>query len=368
MDKFVTVAVASSTEVKKEKNLEEEEEEEEVVVVGPIKTVHWDDFEQELARLVSLSSALTEARERKFLLQQKLQSLMQVEVESLNKANQLHAMREKLESRKLAMVKMSRNAKVTEENVLKEEEHLGNEIRSLLVAGTGLSIANKHLQEANRTLAGERGFVHLRNVQKLLRLRQQYMISQVSLIYPVKVKIGQAREQELESFTSSGKVGSDGSKPIDQGPLTISGHQLTVLPFKMSFFSDKKELQRSATALGYVAHVVSLIASYLGVALRYSVRLGGSRSYVLDNVSSLEPSSSDSASSSLVFSYLKPTEFPLFLDGQDTTRAAYAMFLLNKDIEQLLNFIGAQSLGPRHILANLKELLRTILSSEYTDS
>lgn len=39
-----------------------------------------------------------------------------------------------------------------------------------------------------------------------------------------------------------------------------------------------------------------------------------------------------------------------------------------QDLEQLLNFIGVNSLGPRHVLANLKELYRTILSPEYTDT
>nr|GEV30205.1 hypothetical protein [Tanacetum cinerariifolium] len=49
-----------------------------------------------------------------------------------------------------------------------------------------------------------------------------------------------------------------GSKTMDAGSLTISGLHLTVLPFKkICFFTDKKELQSSATALGYVAHLCS---------------------------------------------------------------------------------------------------------------
>lgn len=63
------------------------------------------------------------------------------------------------------------------------------------------------MQEANRLLAGESGYLRLRNMQKLLRVRQQYMISQVSLLYPVKVVIGHGLEQELESFTSSFRLG-----------------------------------------------------------------------------------------------------------------------------------------------------------------
>ncbi|XP_029126246.1 uncharacterized protein LOC109793720 isoform X2 [Cajanus cajan] len=49
-------------------------------------------------------------------------------------------------------------------------------------------------------------------------------------------------------------------KPVNQGSLTIHGLHLNVLFLrKMSFFTDKKEIQRSATALRYVAHVYLLV-------------------------------------------------------------------------------------------------------------
>ncbi|CAA2965415.1 UV radiation resistance-associated gene [Olea europaea subsp. europaea] len=333
------------------------------------KVIEWEDYEQELARLCSLTSALEEAKRKKNNLEQKLHSLTQVEAESLSQSNELDEMNEKLESRKLVMGNMSMHSKVVEEKVRKEEERLSSEIRSLLVAGTALSEARKRMQDSHRSLTGEKGYVHLNKLQKLLRLRQQYMLSQVSLLYPVKFVIGRAPEQELESFTSSTKSGvPSGSKPVDQGSLTIAGLNLTVIPStKMSFFTDKKEVQRSSTALGYVAHAVSLIASYLQVPLRYPLRLGGSRSYICDYAPAIDHSMSSSDSNSISSTSLKPVEFPLFLEGQDSTRAAYAVFLLNKDLEQLLNFIGVKSLGPRHVLANLKELLRTILSSEYIE-
>lgn len=48
--------------------------------------------------------------------------------------------------------------------------------------------------------------------------------------------------------------------------------------------------------------------------------------------------------------------------------ASYNLFVNGlQDLEQLLNFIGVKSLGPRHVLANLKELTRTILSPDYID-
>ncbi|XP_044478749.1 UV radiation resistance-associated gene protein-like isoform X1 [Mangifera indica] len=334
-----------------------------------VKVIGWEDFEQELARLMSLSSALQQAKDKSHSLQDKLNSLIQIKAESLNRANELEQMKEKLEARRVVMEKMSMLSKVAEENAKKQEERLSMEVRSLLVSGTALSVARRRLQESNKLLSGEKGYGHLENLNKMLRLRQQFMIQQVSLLYPVKILVGPKQEQELESFPSSSKSGSAaGSKPINPGSLTILGLHLTMLPFtKISLFTDKKEVQRSATALGYIAHAVSLIAHYLQVPLRYPLHLGGSHSYINDYAPSIEPSSSDLLLSTLS-SNTKPVEFPLFLDGQDTTRAAYAVFLLNKDVEQLLNFIGVKSLGPRHVLANLKELLRTIQSAEYIDT
>lgn len=43
-----------------------------------VKVIEWEEFEQELARLSSLSSALKEAQEKKQSLQQKLESLIEV--------------------------------------------------------------------------------------------------------------------------------------------------------------------------------------------------------------------------------------------------------------------------------------------------
>ncbi|KAL3828397.1 hypothetical protein ACJIZ3_017199 [Penstemon smallii] len=335
-----------------------------------VKVVEWEDYEQELVRLCSLTSAVEESKNKKLLLQNKLNSFIEGEAKSLSRSNELDQMREKLESRKLVMGNMSMHSKVVKEKMRNQEEQLSAEIRSLLVGGTSLSAASKRIQDSSRTLAGDKGYGHLKNLLKLLRMRQQHLISQVSLLYPVKVVIGKAPEQELESFSSTIKSGVPaGSKPVDQGTLTISGLHLTVIPFtKLSFFSDKKEVQRSSTALGYVAHAVSLVASYLQVPLRYPLRLGGSRSYICDYAPSVELSTSSLNLDSLISTSSKPVEFPLFIEGQDSTRAAYAVFLLNKDLEQLLNFIGVKSLGPRQVLANLKELLRTILSPEYIDT
>ncbi|XP_010556958.1 PREDICTED: uncharacterized protein LOC104826120 isoform X2 [Tarenaya hassleriana] len=276
-------------------------------------------------------------------------------------------MRQRLEARKLLVARTSIGFKAAEQDVKNKEENLGIEVRSLLVGGTSLSVAKSKLQEANSQLEGEGGYARLKVVTSKLRKRQQYMITQVSSIYPLKIEAGPSLDQELESFPGGSRFGS---KPMSQGTVTILGLPFSMAPFtKMSLFTEKKEAQRSATALGYVAHAVSLTASYMTVPLRYPLRLGGSKSYIRDYAPYIEPSSSSDMSPMATLSQNQRfVEFPLFLDGQDTTRAAYAVFLLNKDIEQMLNYVGASGVGPRQVLSNLKELIRTVQSPEFIDT
>nr|CAD1817393.1 unnamed protein product [Ananas comosus var. bracteatus] len=340
------------------------------------KVVEWEDLQQELARLWSLVAALGKAKERKETLARRLESIIEVRRKSLHQTNELEEMRQKLEARKVAMQNMLMHVKKEKENVEGQREKLLPKIKMLLVAGKTLSAAHQQLQEANKLLSGEKGLGHLKNLQKMLRMRERYMVAQVASLYPVKTLKDKAPVETLDSSSGGTKTRDDESsspnmsRSMQLSHLAISGLQLTTLPMqKMSFFTDKKEVRRSATVLGYVAHAVLLIAKYLDVPLRYPLRLGGSRSYIQDHAPSVESTSAESAVNSITTSTnSRPTEFPLFLEGQDTTRAAYAMFLLNKDLEQLLNYVGAESLGPRHVLANLKELVKMILSQKYVDN
>ncbi|KAL5994865.1 hypothetical protein ACLOJK_024922 [Asimina triloba] len=309
----------------------------EIKATEPVKVVEWEDLQQELARLWSLSSALKKVKERKDLLSRKIESLIQVvsslagrqygkqvKSESLCQYNELEVIRQKLETRKLDMGTLLICSKSTSGDVNNQKEQLCLSIRSFLVAGKALTVAHSQLQDANRLLGGERGHVCLRNLQKMLRTRQQYMVAQVSTIYPVKASLRQipGGRHDLHSGASKSGDGAESNLSVSaesshpgKSFLTILGLQLTVPPMKkISFFSDKKEAQRTATALGYVAHV--------NVPLRYPLRFGGSHSYIFDHAPPLEPASSDLVSNP-IFGASKPTEFPLFLEGQDTTRAAW---------------------------------------------
>ena len=147
----------------------------------------------------------------------------------------------------------------------------------------------------------------------------------------------------------------------------------------------------AAAALGYVTQATLQLASVLDVPLRYPVAPGASRSYICDlqQVFSAEHgpdirsgggggaggeptrfdsrdsrdvrSGSDSKSATTAVSgpaLWRRVEFPLFAEphAAEGTRFAYAVFLLNKDLEQLLNAHGLLAVGPRHTLQNLKRL------------
>lgn len=63
-------------------------------------------------------------------------------------------------------------------------------------------------QEAGRLLDGERGYVRLKTLHKMLRMRIQYMVAQVSSLYPVKASTSQ---KHVEKFDSSSTVNRSGN-------------------------------------------------------------------------------------------------------------------------------------------------------------
>ncbi|KAF9939788.1 hypothetical protein BGZ67_008896 [Mortierella alpina] len=59
-----------------------------------------------------------------------------------------------------------------------------------------------------------------------------------------------------------------------------------------------------------------------------------------------------------------PKEFPLFGKGQERLRFEYGVFLLNKDIEQLMNAYGRQFMDLRRTLPNLRDLMETLITKK----
>ncbi|WVZ88167.1 hypothetical protein U9M48_034715 [Paspalum notatum var. saurae] len=299
------------------------------------KVIHWDDLQQELARLWSLSAALQAARDRKAQLAARLESALEARRAFLQQDNELAETRQRLQEQTDHLGDLRMRTKKSSEDVVHRREQLCVQIRTLSVASKALDTARSNLKEADELLSGENGRGRLKNLEHKLRMRKQYMIAQVAQIYPVRPLDEQTPDQK-PGFTSNIMKTRNAESVLPNGsqnrPLAILGLQLSKLSVKKTgYFSDKTEFQKSSTALGYASHAVSLIASYLNVPLRYPLRFGGSRSYVLDHTPSAEASSIASVVSSVPSSTsMRTTEFPLFFDGQETTRSAYAVFLLNK--------------------------------------
>ncbi|XP_020587570.1 uncharacterized protein LOC110029563 [Phalaenopsis equestris] len=171
---------------------------EEILCCENPKIIQWEELQQELARLCSLSSALTKGNERKEFLSQKLGSVIKIRQKYLHQSNELDDMRRQLEAKKLAMGEMVMQMREMKEDVKSKNEQLCTALKSLLVAGKKLCAANQQLQEANKLVIGKMGHGNAKSLQKMLRMRQQHMINQVNSLYPVKSSNENALKEKLD--------------------------------------------------------------------------------------------------------------------------------------------------------------------------
>ncbi|KAI8059620.1 UV radiation resistance protein and autophagy-related subunit 14-domain-containing protein [Gongronella butleri] len=102
-----------------------------------------------------------------------------------------------------------------------------------------------------------------------------------------------------------------------------------------------------ATALGFTAHLVAMLAFYLAIPLRYPIHPMGSRASVHDPVSMIHGSRT----------------FPLYSKGVDKYRFEFGVFLLNKNIEQMMNAYGLIVLDLRHTLPNIHYFIQAVLTT-----
>ena len=147
----------------------------------------------------------------------------------------------------------------------------------------------------------------------------------------------------------------------------------------------------TAAALGYVVRIILMLQDYLMITLPYLPGFCGSTSTIFDPLSSaheLGISTSSSASRYRLDSYVQasspsqeedepekplvlvpPTPvthpfrtFPLYQQSTPPKRFRWAIYLLNRDIEELMQQSGCVVMDARNTLANLKFLL-TVLAS-----
>lgn len=118
---------------------------------------------------------------------------------------------------------------------------------------------------------------------------------------------------------------------------------------------------REAAGLGFVAHFVLILSHYLALPLRYPIRAAGSTSYIIDPVS-IMPTTSDPTYLGPPYSPRFERRYPLFSMRGANERLSFAVFLLSKDIEQLLQGRGLVCGDLRDHLGNLTALTFWITS------
>ncbi|XP_004610887.2 UV radiation resistance-associated gene protein [Sorex araneus] len=148
------------------------------------------------------------------------------------------------------------------------------------------------------------------NAQLTIRCRQ--LLSELSYIYPIDLN------EHKDYFVCGVKLpNSEDFQAKDDGSIAV--------------------------ALGYTAHLVSMISFFLQVPLRYPIIHKGSRSTIKDNIN-------DKLTE-------KEREFPLYPKGGEKLQFDYGVYLLNKNIAQLRYQHGLGTPDLRQTLPNLKNFM-----------
>lgn len=127
--------------------------------------------------------------------------------------------------------------------------------------------------------------------------------------------------------------------PIEAIPKKPLHFTIRGLPLPNSKFDDVEDREVVAAALGFTAQLVVLLSQYLAVPLPYPIRQLASNSLIEDPISAALPQ----------------RVYPLYPINV-TYRFEYGVFLLNKDIEFLMDRHNLRMLDIRHTLPNLKYL------------
>jgi hypothetical protein len=154
---------------------------------------------------------------------------------------------------------------------------------------------------------------------RIIDLRRKKMIFSLLQIY----RIDSPNPQRERKFFSISGLPLPGSNLVNYEDESVSG------------------------ALGLCAHLISLLAKYLSIKLRYRVVYVGSRSFVCDDYSTADNN------------LPQTLKFPLYYKGVDEKRFDFACKLLAKNVEQLLcaRVPGSEAKIQQHSSSLLKMLV-----------
>ncbi|KAK5167600.1 uncharacterized protein LTR77_007299 [Saxophila tyrrhenica] len=178
-------------------------------------------------------------------------------------------------------------------------------------------------------------------LQKAIRGQRRRIISTLQTIYPISpLPSSKPLQFAIRSLHLPDSDALDTSPPVDPSttPETI------------------------AAALGYAAHILQLLAYYLRSPLPYPVTPRASSSTISDPISKLPTSAS---TTQRYEDEVKLRTYPLYSRGVPRFRFEYAVFLLNKDVQILLEeCFGVKVMDVRQTAANLGLLVYVATAGE----
>ncbi|KAF8249531.1 hypothetical protein K440DRAFT_581778 [Wilcoxina mikolae CBS 423.85] len=217
-------------------------------------------------------------------------------------------------------------------------EHASTVRKAVTTERRRLESSQRRLQELTNSLTNRRAA--MRKGREAQAVGERYLLDNQSSLTRCKTALSSTREaisaQQKRIVAVLMEI-----YPIMPHP---SGESLAFtirsLHLPSSSYEDYDDATVSA-ALGHVAQLIYLLSYYLGTPLRYPVKATGSRSFVRDDISVIQGART----------------FPLWMKGTVYYRFEYAVFLVNKDVQQLMSKVGLHCVDIRHTLANLKSLL-----------
>ena len=239
------------------------------------------------------------------------------------------------------------------ENLALMKDDVGRRVRALRKAGEKLVEVNESLDDAERALMGPSVTGKLHQTQRALVARRWRLVGDIAEIFPI------TPVQDGESESKAYPLLQIGDVPLDLGPAPSK-----VPPLRAD------DLESDAAAYGIVAQICVQLAAILDVRLRYPVCPSLSRSYICD-FHQVKPQLGDARDVKTPSTTLARIEFPLFMDDpRDRTKYTYGVFLLNKNLEQLLNAHGLNAVGPRHTLQNLQRIFeaRSMIAADGSET
>jgi len=261
------------------------------------------------AHLLSLDRTYDQTEELKKEIEKKREQKMML----MKKAEKLELMktrvallREQLQRNKRALELEKLEESNLKERIQKRKEGLEDLKNKLHIGKGNLEISFLDLEE-NRA--------KLKKTVLVLVERRWELLSQLQTIFNIEIK------NEKESLYS------------------ICG---IILP-NTDYTKQDEEL--IASGLGWVCQAVLITSRYFEVPLRYQIIPMCSRSVIRDDIS-LQTANGNGNQ-----------EFPMYSKGVERFRFDYAVFLLNKNIEQLLNARGYGVQDLRQTLPNFQLLL-----------